>query len=715
MSKTLYISLLTMILSVGYNTIYASHIAGGELSYTWLSDSTYQLTFKFYRDCSGISQPTMVTVCYKSDCDSNTYNVTLVPTITITGGLPNGSPVNSSCPNYPTTCNGGMLPGYAEWWYIATVTLPSRCSRWVFSTIMSARNPDDNLQNSTLDYFYVETTLNNILAPTNNSVNFTVNPVPFVCDNQPFIYNNGSVDIDNDSLGYEVIQPKTSSYCGAPMTDIPFVSSVYNLYNNPMSCNNTFVLDTLTGELHFTPNLIGSYTFALRVTEYRNQVPIASTMRDMQVHVLSCNAAAPTIQLDTTTVTLVNNKIQDCSGVPLHFCFSAKSANPAAVLVATDNHDLSAPGSSITYRGLYTDSIYGCVSWLPNDSDAGLKVFTVSVADSNCAAPGIIVPNTYSVPIYILNGVTISADTSICYGASTALSAVGSASYAWSVLPGGAPLSSLSCTTCSNPVASPGVTTTYTITTQGGSCAGTDTVVVIVVPIPATPMPTSNNPVCEYDSILLFAGISAPSYSWSGPAGFSDTVQNPVIYITGAASDGMYYVSAVDRNCYSMQDSVYVHVLDAPVPSAITVSGINILSTDDTFSSYQWYLNDSIIVGANADTLIAFQPGYYTVQVTNETGCSGFATIWYIPEGVGNLNLAAHVNMYPNPATTSVSIDAPIPVDIEISDMAGMQLLHLKKAKQADISRLAAGVYLVKITDTNGQLLKVEKLLKFGN
>ena len=59
------------------NEAKASHCAGAELLFQWLHDSTYQIFYKFYRDCNGISEPTSVTVCCNNSCNSTTISVTL--------------------------------------------------------------------------------------------------------------------------------------------------------------------------------------------------------------------------------------------------------------------------------------------------------------------------------------------------------------------------------------------------------------------------------------------------------------------------------------------------------------------------------------------------------------------------------------------------------------------------------------------------------------
>jgi len=78
---------------------------------------------------------------------------------------------------------------------------------------------------------------------------------------------------------------------------------------------------------------------------------------------------------------------------------------------------------------------------------------------------------------------TISAgsDEIICQGDGVQLTATGGVSYTWS------PTTGLSPTTGSPVTATPGSTLTYTVTgTDGNGCINTDSVQVIVNPVPVT-------------------------------------------------------------------------------------------------------------------------------------------------------------------------------------------------------------------------------------
>ncbi|HNB81999.1 MAG TPA: hypothetical protein PLP14_07870, partial [Chitinophagaceae bacterium] len=124
------------------NDVLATHAAGAELVYELVPGTTnqYKFTYKFYRDCAGAATaPTSVTMCYGNNCGAN-GSITLNSVPTLPGGAANGTPVGTGCPGFPTTCSGGTLPGYQEWWYSNTLTLPTTCSLWRFSVTVNARN-----------------------------------------------------------------------------------------------------------------------------------------------------------------------------------------------------------------------------------------------------------------------------------------------------------------------------------------------------------------------------------------------------------------------------------------------------------------------------------------------------------------------------------------------------------------------------------------------
>lgn len=252
----------------------ADHCAGGEIAYQWLSDSTYRFYFKFYRDCTGIAEDGAVTLCYRNSCDNKGAFILLTKLSVLPDGTPNGSLLNTGCFNGPTKCTdpSSTIPGFREWWYTGVLTLSSRCYHWLFTVVNNYRNSSENLVNTInpIPFLSLQATLNNQDAQGNSSPVFSVKPIPYTCINNGFTFNNGVIDPDGDKLEYELVQPEIGSGC--PFVSLPATFKVgappYNLTNNPFQTNNSFGLNTVNGQITFTPTLLGPQTIAIKVKEF---------------------------------------------------------------------------------------------------------------------------------------------------------------------------------------------------------------------------------------------------------------------------------------------------------------------------------------------------------------------------------------------------------------------------------------------------------------
>jgi gliding motility-associated-like protein len=111
--------------------------------------------------------------------------------------------------------------------------------------------------------------------------------------------------------------------------------------------------------------------------------------------------------------------------------------------------------------------------------------------------------------------------------------------------------------------------------------------------IMASPTATSNSPICQGDTVALFAGISSAcaTYSWTGPNGFTSTAQNPTILNASALQAGTYTVSVTAFG--STASSSTTVVVNPPVSTTATASicaggsytfGTQVLTTAGTYS-----------------------------------------------------------------------------------------------------------------------------------
>ncbi len=510
MSKIARYLVILLALAGFAGDVKASHAAGAELTYTWVSGSTYHFTFKFYRDCNpgsagapaGWNGSNGQRFCYFNSCDGTTGFVGAIRPAFYPGtNTPNGSPVSLGCPGFPTTCNGGGLPGYQEWVYENDITFPTQCNAWTVYTSVNARNAAINNLGDNPDTYTlrVEATLNNVYAQGNSSPQFTIKPIPYTCVNTPFTFNNGAIDTDGDSLVFQLVQPLTNvggpditQGCpGNANAGIAYLDDAnpdvftYNSTDNPFNTNNTFALNPFTGQFSFTPAVQSINVVSIKVWEYREGVLIGSVIRDIQMIIEPCNVPPPAVIVDPASVnvgTYTNGQIEGCANQPMNFCFDAVT-EPDRILAVSDNHTFIDNDINVIYTNQATDTVTGCVSWMPTFADTGLHIFVITVKDSTCEPPGIPITNTFTIPMHIwpATEVIIGGDTVLCPGQSTLLTAIGGDDYQWTVLPGGDP-NSMSCVNCDAMTATPDSTTTYVVeSTINTYCdKNRDTVTIVV-------------------------------------------------------------------------------------------------------------------------------------------------------------------------------------------------------------------------------------------
>lgn len=146
---------------------------------------------------------------------------------------------------------------------------------------------------------------------------------------------------------------------------------------------------------------------------------------------------------------------------------------------------------------------------------------------------------------------TVSPDVSVCSGSSKQLVASGGDTYTWS------PSVGLDNPNISNPTATPGASTTYTVTIQENTCneTGTLSTNVTVLPLPDVNATSSNDLTCSLGSSQLEA-TGATNYIWSPATGLNNSnISNPV---ATPSNTTVYKVIGKDNNGCTNSDTVTV-------------------------------------------------------------------------------------------------------------------------------------------------------------
>ncbi|MCK6692789.1 MAG: T9SS type A sorting domain-containing protein, partial [Thermoanaerobaculia bacterium] len=262
--------------------------------------------------------------------------------------------------------------------------------------------------------------------------------------------------------------------------------------------------------------------------------------------------------------------------------------------------------------------------------------YTVTVTNAGpCSA--VSVPATVTVnPAPIVTATSNLA--AICIGKSANFMANGAASYNWH------PAVGISNPAIPNPVASPLVTTTYTVTGTMNGCSGTATVTISVLSPPgqpdviAGPADLCSGSANNIYSIATVAG--ATSYAWTLPPGWTGISTTNSITATAGASGGNITVTAINECGNSAPRTLIVSVITAPAqpenilgPTTVCPGTANIFSVPPVAgaTSYSWAFPASDWIGSSASNSILTTAGEKNVVIyvsaNNNCGSSPIQTL----------------------------------------------------------------------------------------
>lgn len=207
---------------------------------------------------------------------------------------------------------------------------------------------------------------------------------------------------------------------------------------------------------------------------------------------------------------------------------------------------------------------------------------------------------------------------------------------------------------------------------------------------------------CSGDSVQVCATASSVSYLWST----GETTN--CIYANQA---GNYYVTVTDANsCSAVSNHLPVYVYPLP-PVSVTVTGNTLTSFNG--ATYQWYLNDTAINGANSSVYVANQTGNYAVEISDSNGCHTFSNpVNVTVSGIASLsNQHSAISISPNPTTSQLFIQTTgaVITGVNIYNTLGALVMAAQPATvncKLSTVNLATGVYFVEINIAGERIIK---------
>lgn len=308
---------------------FASHIAGGMITYECLGNNQYKVTFKFYRDCTGVSAPNPAQIKIYNSANSlvQTLSLPLISTV----------PLPTNAPNPCTTPPTGIC--VEEITYTGNVTLPPIAGGYQLTFDLCCRNP--GIVNGPANSSAYSTWIPDVSKATcNNSAVYASAPPMFVCAGLPLSYDHSATDADGDVLTYSLCSAIESA---VPLTNYPY-SAPYTA-SNPMGGGLT--INPTTGLITGTPNTLGKFVVGVCVTESRNGVVINTTTRDFQWNVVDCH---------TVTVASALSALTDCNTHKVSF-FNNSTGGVSYLWSFGDGQTTTAVAPTHNYSSLGTYNV----------------------------------------------------------------------------------------------------------------------------------------------------------------------------------------------------------------------------------------------------------------------------------------------------------------------------------------------------------------------
>lgn len=233
---------------------------------------------------------------------------------------------------------------------------------------------------------------------------------------------------------------------------------------------------------------------------------------------------------------------------------------------------------------------------------------------------------------------------------------------------------------------------------------------VTIVPAPAVSIAPLDTAICQGSMVRLNAITNDTGINYQWQENGNDIAMATLPFYS-ATKAGIYKLIATQNFAGGCSDTglatIIVHALPVPI---ITPDGKRI-SVQAHYKNFQWFFNGQKMNAVGHEINDA-PNGTYVVEVVDSNGCIGTSIAYRQQVGITDITSGEHIHVYPNPAGNTIYIDAPIDIMLTMYSMQGKEVLQQAGVSRIDISNLANGLYILRIADMNGVLIKNEKIIK---
>ncbi len=148
----------------------------------------------------------------------------------------------------------------------------------------------------------------------------------------------------------------------------------------------------------------------------------------------------------------------------------------------------------------------------------------------------------------------------------------------------------------------------------------------------------------------------------------------------------------------------------APAIPTVTQAG-NVL-TSSSATTFQWYVDGVLIVGATSQSYTATQTGTYVVRVTDVNGCWFSYSLLFdftLTTDISVFDQNHNVTAFPNPTTGILNLSGDVLVNqiftAALFDASGRMVLSVRNQPIIDMTELENGIYMLNITTKDSQVV----------